>query len=240
MTDDEFKELVHLYLDGEIAPRDAERLRREVARDSERRRAFEERCRLHRAMRLALGGGAADSGRGVAAGREGRGLGRWWPGLAAGVCVAVVSALAAPALVSPDREGASGVAAELPGAESDTAAIREVRAEDVRFLRLRDGDENGGGLRGGLAAQLRLSGLRPELAPRDRRLRPVDRDAIGAKNEAINREIRKLREAAGQRTGGYGSGGAPGTWANPGLPGMASGEPGGMPGGFSPSLVGFD
>ena len=230
MTDEKFKELVHLYLDGEIAPGDAERLRREVASDPERRHALEERRRLQRAMQLALGG----QGRASADGGDAAGWRRWWPGLAVAACVAVVSVLIVSALVSPEDAGFS----DLTG-ESDAAAIERVRPEDVRSLRLLAGEAERGGSRGGLAARLRLSGLRPELAPADQPLRAVDRESLAARQEAITREIRKLREASDGRADVYGWD-VRGRWASPGGPEAVGGFGDGSPGGFSSSLVGFD
>ena len=54
MTDDRFRELVNLYLDKEIAREDLAELREELKLNRARRMDFEERCRLHQAMALAL------------------------------------------------------------------------------------------------------------------------------------------------------------------------------------------
>jgi hypothetical protein len=55
MIEEKFSELVNLYLDKEISAGDLQLLKAELARDSERKVEFQERCRLHQAMRLALG-----------------------------------------------------------------------------------------------------------------------------------------------------------------------------------------
>lgn len=55
MIEETFSELVNLYLDKEISTADLQLLKAELARDPERKAEFQERCRLHQAMRLALG-----------------------------------------------------------------------------------------------------------------------------------------------------------------------------------------
>lgn len=54
MTDEKFTELVNLYFDKEISAEDLKRLKSEIATCPERKRAFAERSRLDKAMRLAL------------------------------------------------------------------------------------------------------------------------------------------------------------------------------------------
>jgi hypothetical protein len=54
MTDKKFTELVNLYFDKEISAADLAWLKSEIAACPDRKRVFAERCRLHRAMRLAL------------------------------------------------------------------------------------------------------------------------------------------------------------------------------------------
>lgn len=54
MKDDKFQEFVHLYLDGEIQPREFRRLTRELSRNPARRDYFLQHCRLHRALSIAL------------------------------------------------------------------------------------------------------------------------------------------------------------------------------------------
>lgn len=54
MTDEKFTELVNLYFDKEISAEGLKELKFEIAACPERKRAFAERCRLHKAMRMAL------------------------------------------------------------------------------------------------------------------------------------------------------------------------------------------
>lgn len=54
MTDEKFTELVNLYLDKEISAEDLKLLEAEITASSARNQAFTSRCRLHRAMRMAL------------------------------------------------------------------------------------------------------------------------------------------------------------------------------------------
>jgi len=55
MNEEKFSELVNLYLDKEISKEGIELLKKELERNPERKSEFQERCRLHQAMRLALG-----------------------------------------------------------------------------------------------------------------------------------------------------------------------------------------
>ncbi|MDP4610016.1 MAG: hypothetical protein NWT02_02395 [Opitutales bacterium] len=55
MIDEKFSELVNLYLDKEISSSELETLKAELAANADRKADFTERCRLHQAMRLALG-----------------------------------------------------------------------------------------------------------------------------------------------------------------------------------------
>lgn len=61
MTEEKFSELVNLYLDQEISAEDLASLKAELAVNSERKVEFQEQCRLHQAMRLAMGGASARS-----------------------------------------------------------------------------------------------------------------------------------------------------------------------------------
>lgn len=54
MTDEKFTELVNLYLDKEISAEDLKLLEAEITASPARNQAFTSRCRLHKAMRMAL------------------------------------------------------------------------------------------------------------------------------------------------------------------------------------------
>jgi len=54
MSEEKFTELVNLYLDKEISERGLADLKAELRVNPQRKAAFQERCRLHQAMRLAL------------------------------------------------------------------------------------------------------------------------------------------------------------------------------------------
>lgn len=64
MIEEKFSELVNLYLDKEISAEDLELLKAELADNSERKIEFQERCRLHQAMRLAMSGASSLSNSG--------------------------------------------------------------------------------------------------------------------------------------------------------------------------------
>lgn len=52
MKDSEFKELLNLYLDHEITAADAARLEAEVQRDPQRRKVYEQYCRMQKACKM--------------------------------------------------------------------------------------------------------------------------------------------------------------------------------------------
>lgn len=54
MTDEKFTELVNSYLDKEISEEELNLLKTEIGINSDRKQIFVERCRLHKAMRMAL------------------------------------------------------------------------------------------------------------------------------------------------------------------------------------------
>lgn len=71
MTEEKFTELVNLYLDREISEQGLVELKAELALSAARRTEFQERCRLHQAMRLALAPRAVESRSGQGARRSG-------------------------------------------------------------------------------------------------------------------------------------------------------------------------
>lgn len=63
MSDEEFLELMHLYIDGELQGPDLERLENELRANATRRALYREHCRIHAAIRRhygALPAGGAD------------------------------------------------------------------------------------------------------------------------------------------------------------------------------------
>lgn len=193
MTDETFTELVNLYLDKEISEEDLARLQAELAIDPERQQSFRERCRLHRAMQLALNPGLSQSQRARQARRPtGPSPARWLSvaGLAASLIVAFALI---PILLTEQSEsslggiGANPSGVSIPGVDSDYL-LDEISLADVRRYASRH-EKKLANHRASLAAQLRLMGLRPELIPQDKDLRPVDLAAIQPKPTRSQAEL---------------------------------------------------
>ncbi|HEX2855397.1 MAG TPA: zf-HC2 domain-containing protein [Opitutaceae bacterium] len=93
MKDNEFIELLNLYLDHEISPADAARLEAEVQRDPARRRVYVDYCRMHKACTLLADEVTTEAPAPV---EFEPARSRWFPalyataGLAAAACVAFV------------------------------------------------------------------------------------------------------------------------------------------------------
>ena len=162
MTDEKFTELINSYLDKEISEDELNLLKKEIGTDSDRKRIFLERCRLHKAMSLALKLEAAFP---VVT------FPRWLllSGMAA--CLLVTFILIQPVLddtLDPVVEtelvglGESGLAAGDPLAKSDLR--RFVLSQEPREVK----DH------ASLISQMRLMGLRPELTPMNKQLQEVN------------------------------------------------------------------
>ena len=163
MTDDAFKELVNLYLDGELSPAEQERLNVEINASPERSRQFHESCRLHEAMQMVLDPQALQP----------KDLSVPLPWRRIALCLGAAAALAlgtvalwlipqtladkgspAPVWDSSEQIGASGQHHFTRNAASHPQASS-------------------------LAAQLRLAGLMPEMVvARELELRPVKGSAL--------------------------------------------------------------
>jgi len=187
MSDEEFSELVSLFLDGEISPRDRLRLEEEVERSPGRRRAFREQCRLHEAMRAALlgesvGDGAEREGAsGPAAPRSSASI--WMGGAiaaAAGVLVLVGGLLAADRLdrfveraqaaIAAESESAAPLAAERAADELDRYRYRQLGVGRRERPRPKG--------RASLAEHLRLSGLASKPEARSKRDGASERERV--------------------------------------------------------------
>ncbi len=70
MNDSEFIELLNLYLDHEISAADAARLEAEVQRDPDRRKIYQQYCRMQKACKVLAADFVADEARSVDAGKK--------------------------------------------------------------------------------------------------------------------------------------------------------------------------
>lgn len=182
MTDEKFTELVNLFLDEEISPQELRELERELASSPERKAHFTERLCLHRATQMAL---APQRQRPARPTRE-----RWWlaSGLAAGMVLGLMMWVPAQFGLPGDPEG---VAAEIAGIATEEDPLASLgRREVERFLVAQQRLHQE---RASLVAQMRLMGLRPELTPVDKQLRPIQPGAIEPRTVGLSQAERLLQ-----------------------------------------------
>lgn len=209
MTEDRFIELVNLYLDREIEAPDLRLLEAELSRNPERRRSFEERCRLYVAMQNLFGESADEADVSVTAHskpqKKSRGSVvlhlkrtiRHAPavGLGLAACVALGFVLFVP-VISTSSTAASFE--EVSTAEPDTIPrvrdIRRVGRSDLkRFANRRQVIPR---RTTSLAAELRLVGLSPKLIEEEApTLKGVE--VVDFREAEIQRRVQLLSEIEG-------------------------------------------
>lgn len=197
MSDEKFTELINLYLDHEISSRDLERLKRELGLNPARKREFEQRCRLHQAMQLALNpevrasvkSGARRSGRShrrtqMPAETASVALfPRWMLGSGLAASFAVGLFMLVPVFTDSMEMASSveGVDLELLRSEQ---ALEFVDADLRRYSSVRRQAARREMRGGSLAAQFRLLGLNPGMELGDTELVRVDVAAAEATVDA--------------------------------------------------------
>jgi hypothetical protein len=194
MTEEKFTELVNLYLDKEISERGLADLQSELADNDQREALFQERCRMHQAIRLAMNPGKSNRSGSRRSSRSGQPsqprraaststrvddatfvstVPRWIMGTGVAACFALGITLLIP-VFRDTTEFASQP--ELEGVKSDELVEEDPldrigRNEMRRFASIQD--QRAANRRASIAAQLRLMGLRPEFTPDEKHLRPV-------------------------------------------------------------------
>lgn len=182
MTEERFTELVNLYLDQEISECSLRELECELATNPERKSEFRARCQLHQAMRLVLDPDAPVANNGDRRSDQTPSKSvpfvRWFlgTGLAASFAVGIV--LMVPELRNEAAAGSQSRMGRAAGGEfSEGDPLDSVgRVEFRRYATVRA--ERSSNWRASLAAELRLLGLRPEVAPREKELRRIDLAAV--------------------------------------------------------------
>lgn len=164
MTDERFRELVNLYLDDEISTAELREFSAALAAHAGRKADFQQRCRLHRAVRLVYDPQPVSSSSSVAPSLGGRFM--FGVGLVACVALAVVVTpslledVVSVALYEVEPLEAED-AADLSLAGLDRFASRpRVAVSDVELA--------------SVTAHLRLLGLRPELLSQPQALQSVN------------------------------------------------------------------
>ncbi|ADE54457.1 hypothetical protein [Coraliomargarita akajimensis] len=154
MTNERFKDLVNLYLDREINPDEMELLQSTIRDDADRRREFDNACRLHQAMRSAL---CCEVARNEANSPVKRTHCIFYAGMAASFVLGGV--LLAPVLTQSDSSADAVV-------EGDELVV-DLQEESDRYQHYLATQQAQADFRacGSLAARLRLLGLQPSLVP---------------------------------------------------------------------------
>lgn len=148
MKEEVFRELVDLYLDREITEDQLSTLRKELASNEDRMRAFEEARRFQQAMQMALQ--PKDDGWNRAVFNSSR--------ILVGVGLAASFVLGGLVL-SPLLYEETALNVEFSNAEE----IERIRERQLRRALAAESSESH--LRGGIAANLRLMGLQPDVMP---------------------------------------------------------------------------
>jgi hypothetical protein len=210
MIDEKFSELVNLYLDKEISDADLELLKIELSKDTLRREDFQERCRLHQAMRLALnpeeakrtvdasncpheahGSYSRFSDISESAEKSRFNFSYWLLGSGIAACLALLGIMLAPVFTDATNLASLSLQIGDPNQSEVDHAMTDVARSDIkRFERTRQ--QPADPRTASLAAELRLLGLRPEMMPEEQQLREVSlaslqpRDQTRRKIELFN------------------------------------------------------
>lgn len=226
MTDERFSELVNLYLDDEISTAELREFSAELGAHAGRKVEFQQRCRLHRAVRLVYDPQPDDPQpeRVVAAATPSL-RGRLRLGLGLAACVVMTVVALPPLLVNVvsislnelellEVEGDAEPDLSVPGL-ARFARQQPVVAPDAELA--------------SVTAHLRLLGLRPELSPQPQALQPVNHASLQPRDTQA-RELQRFSQ-----------------WSEPSGESASSGARSGLRsssaamhwGGFQTSLAGF-
>jgi hypothetical protein len=139
MKDNEFIELLNLYLDAEISPAEASRLEAEVQRNPERYRVYQQYCRMQKACTLLAADFTADAPTGVAlkaAPRRAAAVNLYAIAglMAAAACVAFVFVYRTPSPSTPAANEQSQMAQKDTAPAPTTLAAAPTAPETARTI----------------------------------------------------------------------------------------------------------
>jgi hypothetical protein len=183
MNDAKFTELVNLYFDREITSGDLEWLQQELAANPTRKREFEARFRLHKAMRMAVAPEVEEVARFSELGARKATRASRLTALVFGSGIAACAAVGFVLLKPVIRESeAVTTTDDIPGM---------ARSDMQRFAATQGLPKS---RRGSLASHLRLLGLTPEMAPAERQLSGVDHEALRQREVRRQYEIDRINQ----------------------------------------------
>ncbi len=176
MTEERFGELVNLYLDREISRGDLVDLREELQANPARRRDFEERRRLQRALEAALDPGVRQVRSSSRGARPFFPVSSFAVGLSMAAALVLSVSLFNPVLRDALSAGRAVERESLAGLSGEDW-VDHFDSGRYENGRLRVAGEGAQPVQS-LTAQLRLAGLGPETAPPVARMRTISRDQI--------------------------------------------------------------
>lgn len=162
MKDDSFRDLLNLYLDGELSAAEESRLAEYLASDAELRAEFMEACRLHGATQMALNSKALQPNDL----KQGYFWSRLFMGFAAASCAVLGAMFLMPCVINDEAAHIS-----VPLCSTDPVLSQ---TEIERATKEKEAHETYDRPTACLAAHFRLQGLEPNVAPAERTLLPFE------------------------------------------------------------------
>ena len=162
MKDDSFRDLLNLYLDGELSAAEESRLAEYLASDAELRAEFMEACRLHGATQMALNPQALQPNDL----KQGYFWSRLFMGFAAASCAVLGAMFLMPCVINDEAAHIS-----VPLCSKDPVLSQ---TEIERATKEKEAHEAHGHPNDCLAAHFRLQGLEPNVAPAELALLPLE------------------------------------------------------------------
>ena len=183
MKDQAFRDLLNLYLDGELSPEDESRLAKLIAADAKLRAEFMQACRLHGATQMALNPQALQPNDL----NQRYFWSRLFIGFAAASCAVLGAMFLMPCVITDEAAHIS-----VPLCSQDPHLNQSIIE---RVHKEKDAVTNKQLSNVCLAAHFRLQGLEPAIAPADIALMPLDpRDYLSQRVIPLN-EINFEEEA---------------------------------------------
>jgi hypothetical protein len=184
MKNESFRDLVNLYLDGELSAKEESRLAQLLASDEKQREKFREACRLHGAAQMALDPQLLQP--------EDLSMRYFWSrlfmGFAAASCAVLGAMFLMPCMIDDEAAHIS-----VPLSSKDPLLNTSFIERVVHQQHIAEESEKGTSC---LAAHLRLQGLEPRLAPKGRPLLVVDSKLYATEQVLCLNEINLERQAA--------------------------------------------
>lgn len=184
MKDDSFRDLLNLYLDGELSAAEEARLAEYLASDAELRAEFMEACRLHGATQMALNPQALQPNDL----NQRYFWSRLFMGFAAASCAVLGAMFLMPCVINDEAAHIS-----VPLCSKDPVLSQ---TEIERATKEKAAHEAHGHPTACLAAHFRLQGLEPTVAPADRALLPLEIEAYLHKRSVRLSEVNFEEQAA--------------------------------------------